>query len=58
MPKPKKRWKVGDKCTVLMPSGRLISGGIIASIQLKYKTCKVSFPETNSHFLVGLSSLQ
>ncbi|MHC5830799.1 MAG: hypothetical protein ACYT04_86330 [Nostoc sp.] len=58
MPKRKKRWKVGDKCNVLMPSGRLISGGIVASIQLKYKTCKVNFPDTNSHFLVDLLSLQ
>ena len=50
-------WKVGDKCTVLMPSGIKITGAEIASIDRKRLQCKVLVKDTESHFLADLSSL-
>lgn len=49
-------WKVGDKCSVKMPSGTIITDAVIASIQ-KSGTCKIHVPETNSHFTADLSDL-
>lgn len=50
-------WKVGDKCSVTMPSGVKVSGGEIASIDRKRSCCKVLFKDTESHFSAELSSL-
>ncbi len=52
-----KNIKVGDKVTVRMPSGTIIPGGEIASIQPELGTCKVYWPDTESHFLVSLGDL-
>lgn len=49
-------WKVGDKCSVKMPSGTIITDAVIASIQ-KSGTCKIHVPETDSHFTADLSDL-
>lgn len=50
-------WKVGDKCSVKMPSGTVIRGAEIASIQKSKGTCKVFVPETETHFTAELTDL-
>lgn len=49
-------WKVGDKCSVKMPSGVIITEAEIASIQAN-GNCKISVPITNSHFPSDLADL-
>jgi hypothetical protein len=49
--------RIGDQVTVRMPSGTILPGGEIASIQVELGTCKVHWPDTGSHFLVPLVDL-
>ncbi len=49
--------RVGDRVTIRMPSGTIIPGGEVVSIQPELGTCKVYWPETESHFLVPLVDL-
>jgi hypothetical protein len=56
-PEATKPWKVGDKCSVTMPSGVVIGDGVIASIQPERGTCKISVAETGSHFSAELANL-
>lgn len=52
-----KNIRIGDRVTVRMPSGTILPGGEIASIQPELGTCKVYWPETKAHFLVPLVDL-
>lgn len=51
------QWQVGDQCSVIMPSGVVITDAVVASIQHEHGTCKVHVPSTNSHFTAELSDL-
>ena len=49
-------WKIGDKCSVRMPSGVIITDSEIAAI-FSNGDCKIAVPSTNSHFSSDLASL-
>lgn len=52
-----KNIRVGDQVTIRMPSGKIVPGGEVVSIQPKLGTCKVYWADTESHFLVPLVDL-
>ena len=49
-------WNVGDKCSVKMPSGMIITEAKIAAI-FPNGDCKILVPSTDSHFSSDLTSL-
>ena len=49
--------RLGDKITVKTPSGTIITGGEVVSIQPQNKTCEVYWYASNSHLLCNFDQL-